>query len=41
MLLIENGARMDRLNRLKESVINYAEKYEHVKLKVKYEGLMK
>ncbi len=40
-LLIEAGARPDRLNRLKESILDYANKYEHVKLKAKYEGLLK
>ena len=40
-LLIEAGTRLDRLNRQKESILDYASKYEHVKLKAKYEGLMK
>ena len=40
-LLVEAGTRLDRLNRQKESVLDYAIKYEHVKLRVKYEGLMK
>jgi ankyrin repeat protein len=40
-LLIEAGTRLDRLNRQKESILDYANKYEHVKLKAKYEGLMK
>jgi ankyrin repeat protein len=39
--LIEAGTRMDRKNKLKESLLDYAIKYEHTKLKVKYEGLMK
>ena len=39
-VLIEAGTRMDRKNKLKESLLDYAVKYEHVKLKVKYEGLM-
>lgn len=40
-LLIEAGTRMDRKNKLKESLLDYAVKYEHPKLKIKYEGLMK
>ena len=39
--LIDAGARLDRKNRLKETILDYAIKYEHIKLKVKYEGLMK
>jgi hypothetical protein len=30
---------MHRKNRAKETVLNYAQKYEHPKLKVKYETL--
>jgi len=41
VLLIDAGTRVDRLNRLKESILDYATKYEHIKLKAKYEGLMK
>ena len=40
-VLIEAGSRLDRKNKLKESILDYAIKYENVKLKVKYEGLMK
>jgi len=40
-LLLEAGARLDRKNRLKESVLDYAGKYQQVKLKVKYEALSK
>jgi ankyrin repeat protein len=39
-LLIEAGARLDRKNRLKETVLDYAVKYESPRLKVKYEGLL-
>jgi len=39
-VLINAGARLDRKNRLKESVVDYAVKYERVKMKVKYESLM-
>jgi ankyrin repeat protein len=39
-MLIEAGARLERKNRLKETVLDYAVKYESPKLKVKYEGLM-
>lgn len=39
--LIAAGTRMDRKNKLKESLLDYAIKYDQTKLKVKYEGLMK
>ena len=39
-VLIDAGARLDRKNRLKETIVDYAVKYEQVKLKVKYESLM-
>lgn len=39
-VLLDAGARLDRKNRLKETVVDYAVKYEHVKLKVKYESLL-
>ena len=35
------GARLDRKNRLKETILDYAVKYEHPKLKVKFEALTK
>jgi len=38
--LIDAGTRLDRKNKLKETVLDYAVKYEHTKLKVKYEGLL-
>ena len=38
-LLIDAGCPLDRKNRLKETIIDYAIKYEHPKLKVKYEAL--
>jgi len=38
--LIDAGARLDRKNRLKEDVLAYANKYEHPKLKVKFEALL-
>ena len=38
--LIASGARVDRKNRQKETVLDYAIKYENVKLKVKYEGML-
>ena len=40
-LLIDAGCPLDRKNRLKETILDYAVKYEHVKLKVKYEALAK
>jgi len=40
VVLLAAGARLDRKNRLKETVKDYAVKYEHPKLKVKYESLM-
>ena len=40
MTLLDAGARLDRKNRLKETIVDYAVKYEHVKLKVKYEPLI-
>jgi len=40
-LLIDAGCPLDRKNRLKETVLDYAVKYDHVKLKVKFEGLAK
>lgn len=39
--LLKAGARLERKNRLKETVLDYAKKYERVKLKVKYEAMMK
>jgi ankyrin repeat protein len=39
-LLIDAGCPLDRKNRLKETILDYAVKYEHIKLKVKYEALM-
>ena len=39
-VLIDAGARLDRKNRLKVTIVDYAVKYEQVKLKVKYESLM-
>ena len=39
-VLIDAGARLDRKNRLKETVVDYAVKYEQIKLKAKYESLM-
>jgi len=38
--LLDAGTRVDRKNRLKETIVDYAIKYEHPKLKVKYEALM-
>lgn len=38
--LLAAGADVNRKNRQKESIIDYAKKYEHVKLKVKYEALV-
>lgn len=40
MCLLEAGADVERKNRQKESILDYAKKYEHVKLKVKYETLI-
>jgi len=40
VVLLNAGARLDRKNRLKETIVDYAVKYEHPKLKVKYEALM-
>lgn len=39
-LLIDAGCPLDRKNRSKESILDYAIKYEHAKLRVKYEQLM-
>ena len=39
-VLLDAGCRLDRANRQKETVVDYAVKYERVKLKVKYEALM-
>lgn len=39
-ILLDAGSRLDRKNRLKETIVDYAVKYEQVKLKVKYESLM-
>lgn len=38
--LLNAGSRPDRKNRLKQTVLDYAVKYEQPKLKVKYEGLL-
>ena len=40
IVLLDAGAKLDRKNRLKETVVDYAVKYERVKLKVKYESMM-
>ena len=39
-VLLDAGHRLDRKNRQKETVLDYAIKYEHPKLKVKYEARM-
>jgi ankyrin repeat protein len=39
-LLIEAGSTLTRKNKQREDVLAYANKYEHVKLKVKYEALL-
>lgn len=39
-VLMDAGAKLDRKNRLKETIVDYAVKYERVKLKVKYESLL-
>ena len=39
-LLLAAGARLDRKNRLKETIVDYAQKYDQIKLKVKYTSLI-
>ena len=40
-LLLKVGHPLDRKNRQKETILDYAVKYKHIQLKVKYEELLK